>query len=70
MRDLVKKTDVYWTYAESDATALVEEYKANSAREGYTVLKTKIDYKVKKDRKTGEVVEEKWVVEITVSYDM
>lgn len=69
VRTLVKKTDVYFTYSEEDATALVEEYKAQQATGGYTVLKTKIDYKTKKDRKTGEIVEEKWVVEITVSYE-
>lgn len=70
MRDLVKKTMVYYTYTEADATATVEEYKSNSVTEGYTVLKTKIDYKTKKDRKTGEIIEEKWVVEITVGYEV
>lgn len=66
----MKKTDVYYTYSEHDATELVEEYKANQGPQNYTVLKTKIDYKAKKDRKTGEILEEKWVVEITVSYDI
>ena len=70
MRDLVKKTMVYYTYTEADATATVEEYKSNSVTEGYTVLKTKIDYKTKKDRKTGEIIEEKWIVEITVGYEV
>ena len=70
MRDLVKKTMTYYTYSESEATATVEEYKANQTNEGYTVLKTKIDYKPKKDRKTGEIIDEKWVVEITMSYDV
>lgn len=70
MKDLVKKTMTYYTYSEADATSTVEEYKANQAAEGYTVLKTKIDYKTKKDRKTGEIVDEKWIVEITVGYDV
>lgn len=70
MRDLVKKTMVYYTYSEADATDTVEEYKSNQTKEGYTVLKTKIDYKTKKDRKTGEIIEEKWVVEITIGYDV
>ena len=70
MRNLVKKTDVYHTYSESEATSIVDEYKANAAAEKYVVLKTKIDYKPKKDRKTGEIIDELWVVEITVSYDM
>ena len=30
----------------------------------------KVDYKTKKDRKTGEIVDEKWIVEITVGYDV
>lgn len=36
--------------------------------EGYTVVNDKTVYKMKKDRKTGEVLEEKWVATITVSY--
>lgn len=70
MKMLVKKTDTYYTYSELEATNLVEEYKQKQFDEGYTVTKTKIDYKVKKDRKTGEVIDEKWVVEITVNYEV
>lgn len=69
MRTLIKQTDVYYTYSEKEATDTVEEYKANQHVKGYTVLKTKIDYKIKKDRKTGEIIDEKWIVEITISYD-
>ena len=44
MKTLVKRTDVYYTYSEKEATDAVEEYKANQHAQGYTVLKTKIDY--------------------------
>lgn len=66
---MTKKTEVYRAYTEQDAAALVDDYKARAITEGYTVLKTKIDYKTKKDRKTGEITEEWWMVEITVSYE-
>lgn len=70
MRDLVKQMYTYHVYSEKDATQTVEEFKERQDAEGYTVTKTKIDYKVKKDRKTGEIVEEKWIVEITITYNM
>lgn len=70
MRDLVKQMYTYNVYSEKDATQTVEEFKDRQDEEGYTVTKTKIDYKVKKDRKTGEIVEEKWIVEITITYNM
>ena len=38
--------------------------------EGYTLLKYKNDYKSKKDRKTGEIVDEWWIVEITKGYEV
>lgn len=70
MRDLVKLMYTYYVYSEHDATQTVEDFKAKQATEGYTVTKTKIDYKTKKDRKTGEIIEEKWVVEITITYEI
>ena len=47
-----------------------ETYKANQASEAYTLLKYKNDYKSKKDRKTGEIVDEWWIVEITKGYEV
>ena len=70
MRDLVKQMYTYNVYSEKDATQTVEEFKDRQDEEGYTVTKTKVDYKVKKDRKTGEIVEEKWIVEITITYNI
>lgn len=68
MKQLVKTTNVYHIDSEKEATAAVEECKAKQYDEGYTVLKTKVDYKPKKDRKTGEIIDEKWIVELTVGY--
>lgn len=68
MKKLTKITKTYDVDNEKEATETVEECKQKQYDEGYTVLKTKVDYKPKKDRKTGEIVDEKWVVELTVSY--
>lgn len=70
MKKLVKHTDVYFIDNEKEAADTVEKYKQEQYDKGYTVVKTKIDYKNKKDRKTGEIVEEKWVTEITVAYEL
>ena len=69
-RMMTKKTEVYRVDTETEADATVQWYKDNAIKEGYTVAKTKIDYKTKKDRKTGEITEEWWIVEITVSYEL
>ena len=70
MKKLVKTTNVYHIDSEKEATETVEECKREQYEKGYTVQKTKVDYKVKKDRKSGEITDEKWVVEITVSYEI
>ncbi len=70
MTNLVKTTNVYHIDNEQEASEKVEQVKSEQYEKGYTVLKTKIDYKPKKDRKTGEIVEEKWIVEITVAYEI
>jgi len=67
---MTKKTEVYRVDTENEATEIVEDYKARAMNEGYTVVKTKVDYKSKKDRKTGEIADEWWMVEVTVSYEI
>lgn len=54
--------------SETGAYGIVEDYKAKQDEEGYTVVKSNVDYKVKKDKKSGDVLEEKWIVTVTVSY--
>ena len=67
---MTKKTEVYLVDNEEEATETIEWYKNRAASEGYTVTKTKVDYKPKKDRKTREIIEEVWMVEVTVAYDI
>ena len=65
-----KHTRSFKADTESEAESIVEGFKANSVKEGYTVTKTKVDYKSKKDRKTGEITEEWYNVEVTMAYEV
>jgi len=67
---MTKKTEVYRVDTEEEAATIVDEYKARAVRDGFTVSKTKVDYKSKKDRKTGEITDEWWMVEVTISYEI
>ena len=67
---MTKKTEVYRVDTEEEAANLVEDYKARAVKEGATVSKTKVDYKSKKDRKTGELTDEWWMVEVTIAYEI
>lgn len=55
---------------ENEANSVVDNWKNRAIKEGFTITKTKVDYKTKKDRKTGEIVEEWWMVEVTISYEI
>lgn len=70
MKQLIKETLTFHIDSEEEAMQTVENYKANQMAEGYTLLKYKNDYKSKKDRKTGEIVDEWWIVEITKGYEV
>lgn len=70
MKVLTKKTYVYRIDTEKEATDTVQQFKDEQYDKGYTVTKTKVDYKTKKDRKTGEIAEEWWIVEVTVAYEV
>lgn len=65
-----KHTITHVADTEVEANSLIEDFKARSMREGFTVTKTKVDYKTKKDRKTGEITEEWYNVEVTYTYDI
>ena len=69
MKKLTKVTYVYNIDSEKEAAQTIEEYKGKKYDEGYTVLKTKVDYKTKKDRKTGEITDERWITEVTLGYE-
>lgn len=70
MKTLIKATYVYDIDNEAESAATVQQFKDEQYDKGYTVLKHKTDYKVKKDRKTGEIVDEKWVTEVTLGYEI
>lgn len=70
MKQLIKETLTFRIDNEEEAMSTVENYKANQGVDGYTLLKYKNDYKSKKDRKTGEIVDEWWIVEITKGYEV
>lgn len=70
MKQLIKTTYVYNIDNEEESAKTIQDYKDKQLTEGYTVLKSKVDYKTKKDRKTGEITEEKWVTEVTLSYEV
>ena len=67
---MTKKTEVYRVDTEEEAADIVQAYKDRAINEGYTVSKTKVDYKSKKDRKTGDITDEWWMVEVTVAYEI
>ena len=70
MKQLIKETLTFRIDSEEEAMQTVENYKANQVSEGYTLLKYKNDYKSKKDRKPGEIVDEWWIVEFTKGYEV
>lgn len=64
-----KHTICHEADTETEANSIIDNFKDRADREGYTVTKTKVDYKTKKDRKTGEITEEWYNVEVTYVYD-
>lgn len=64
--ELIKTTNVYNCDTEEKAMHLIEE-----AKQDHTCkVEHSIKYKAKKDRKSGEVVSEEWVVTITKKFDV
>lgn len=55
--------------SEHEANSVIDEWKTKASQGDFTVTKTKIDYKTKKDRKTGDILDEWWMVEVTLVYD-
>lgn len=64
--DLIKTTNVYNCYSEQQAMNLIEEAKQDNSCK----VEHSIKYKAKKDRKTGEIVEEIWQATITKKFDV
>ena len=70
MKQLIKTTYVYNIDNEDESARTIQDFKDKQLTEGYTVLKSKVDYKTKKDRKSGDIIEEKWVTEVTIAYEV
>jgi hypothetical protein len=65
MVDLIKTTNVYNCYSEDQAMRLIEDAKQDTTCK----VEHSIKYKAKKDRKTGEIVEEIWTCTITKKFE-
>jgi hypothetical protein len=63
--DLIKTTNVYNCYSEDQAMRLIEDAKQDTSCK----VEHSIKYKAKKDRKTGEIVEEIWTCTITKKFE-
>ena len=68
MDQLKTETQEYVVGSEQRAMDIIENYKNNQLNEGYTLTKYKTTYKCKKDRKTGDIVDEYWLVSVTKEY--
>lgn len=64
--ELIKTTNVYNCDTEEKAMHLIEEAKKDDTCK----VEHSIKYKAKKDRKSGEIVEEIWQVSITKKFDI
>jgi len=54
--------------SEQRAMEIIEQYKDNQLSENYTLTKYNTTYKCKKDRKTGEIIDEYWLVVVQKEY--
>ena len=70
MKQLKTETLIFKVDSEQLAMDTIEQYKDNQATEAYTLTKYNTTYKSKKDRKTGEIVDEYWLVSVTKEYEV
>lgn len=54
------------TNSENDARMTIDHYREQCREGGYTVKKAGYEYKTKKSK--GEIIDEAWVVSITLTY--
>lgn len=69
-KQLKTETLVFKVNSEQLAMDTIEEYKNNQATDCYTLTKYNTTYKSKKDRKTGEIIDEYWLVSVTKEYEV
>lgn len=70
MKQLKTETLTYKTDSEQEALDIIEECKSKQREDNYTLTKYNTVYKSKKDRKTGELVEEYWLATTTKEYEV
>lgn len=56
------------TKNEAEAYNALLKYVNEQNEKGYTIMKSVVDYKVKKDKKSGDVIDETWVITVKTSY--
>ena len=69
-KQLKTETLVFKVDSEQLAMDTIEEYKNNQVVDGYTLTKYDTTYKYKKNRKTGEIENEYWLVKVTKEYEV
>lgn len=69
-KQLKTETLVFKVDSEQLAMDTIEEYKNNQVTNGYTLTKYNTTYKCKKNRKTGEIEDEFWLVSVTKEYEV
>ena len=67
---LMKETKVYRIETEQEAAEAVEQFRQDQMKGGYTVGKNGYVMKVKKDRKTGEIVEQYALLTVEKKYEV
>ena len=70
MKQLKTETLIFKVDSEQLAIDTVEQYKDKQLEENYTLTKYNTTYKSKKDRKTGEIINEFWLVSVTKEYEV
>ena len=70
MKQLKTETLVFKVDSEQLAMDTIEEYKDNQIVQEYTLTKYNTTYKCKKNRKTGEIEDEYWLVSVTKEYEV
>ena len=70
MKQLKTETLVFKVDSEQLAMDTIEQYKDNQIVEDYTLTKYNTTYKCKKNRKTGELEDEYWLVSVTKEYEV
>lgn len=68
MKQLKTETLIFKVDSEQLAMDTIEQYKDDQITGNYTLTKYNTTYKSKKDRKTGEIIDEYWLVSVTKEY--